>query len=118
MLFLRNSFSYSPHLTLRRYSQTWSSVQFLTASGPSVSENSELVGLAKPVPDEGIAGALREGGMLEEELAVKVVPVVASEAGKEDLEANMAILSCQELKLEERGRFRELQEGLGVVALS
>lgn len=46
MWFFRNSFSYSPHLTLRRYSQTFSSSQFLTESGPSTSEKSDSVGLA------------------------------------------------------------------------
>jgi len=46
MWFLRKTFSYSPHLTLRRYSHTRSSSQFLTESGPSRSSNSDSVGLA------------------------------------------------------------------------
>lgn len=93
MLFFRKIFSYSPHLTLRKYSQTWSSVQFLTASGPSRSENSDSVGLAKPGPEADTGGTRRDGAMLDAAaLGFKVVPDEASEAGKEDLEASMAMV--------------------------
>jgi hypothetical protein len=50
------------HLTLRRYSQTFSSSQFLTESGPSPSEKSDSVGLANIWLALGLTGARRGGG--------------------------------------------------------
>lgn len=58
-----------------------------------MSENSESVGLAYAWPWSGSAGALREGGIFDDGvLATRVELVEASEAGNDDLDANIAIL--------------------------
>ncbi|KAG7150098.1 hypothetical protein HYQ46_000969 [Verticillium longisporum] len=95
MWFFLKSFSYSPHLTLLRYSATRSSSQFLTASGPSLSENSDSVGLAKEVVELGRVGALLEGpteagDML---LATMLELLEPKPAGKDDLGASIAMLT-------------------------
>jgi hypothetical protein len=95
MWFFLNSFSYSPHLTVLRYSQTRSSSQFLGASEPSSSENSEEVGLAKEaVLLFWMAGVLRVEVVMAGEIVGMIGDVLEpSWAGKAALGASMAISS-------------------------
>ena len=95
MWFLRNIFSYSPHLTERRYSPTLSSSQFLTESGLSSSENSDSVGLANDCCEAaGMVGARRVGATAAGERLEGIVDEPdPSVAGKDALDASIAMMT-------------------------